>query len=94
MENEYLSKAYNLLNTPSIDRTVQIRCEAQRTIREALKYSMLETDRENMEYHLNKFENDIYDIVARENQKIKSEVALARAHLDKAMKFLGCDVNK
>lgn len=88
MENEFLSKAYNLLNTPRADMTVQIRCNAQRTIREALKYTMTETDRDNMEYHLNQFENDIYEIVSRENQKVDAEIRVAMAHLDKAVKLL------
>lgn len=86
--NEFVNKAYNLLNVPYKERTVKGRCDAQRAIREALKYSMDEKDKEAMEYHLNNFEHDIFDIVSAENMRIQTEVRQAWIHIENAAKML------
>lgn len=79
--NEILIKTYTILNR-KYQMSVEERCELQKLLREALLRDIETIDRDNFTFHLNKFEEDIFNIISGKKEKCLSKLAQMQIALD------------
>jgi len=89
MINELISEVYKGIQKPVYEMTIFDRMELQRLLRKALRHRDLQiSDREDFEFHANKFESDIYLIDSKRKEMILTQLATIQIAIDGIKKAL------
>jgi len=85
-KEELLTKIYNAPLRNKSEMTIKERCEVQKHLTEALKYSLDDTDRKNFEHHSDRFVDDILLLVSKLEMEVATQIAVICMATDKIAK--------
>ena len=88
MINELISEVYKGIQKPVYEMTIFDRVELQQLLRKALSKNLQPSDREDFEFHANKFESDIYLIDSKRKEMILTQLATIQIAINDAKKAL------
>lgn len=80
--NEIVAKVYIMLEK-KYHMSVVERCELQKLLKEATLRDIQDADKENFIFHINKFEEDIFNIVSNTKEKCLTKIVQMQIALDR-----------